>query len=99
MVSTQPAFESRCQLHLSEGSAMLRCGALANCSRYLGARVGSPKVAGLAQWQCRELVPLRRVFDSLDQLQLLEGNATCYCVALANCSRYLGARVGSLVYM
>lgn len=27
------------------------------------------KFAGLAQWQCRELVPLRRVFDSLDQLQ------------------------------
>jgi hypothetical protein len=26
--------------------------------------------AGLAQWQCRELVPLRRVFDSLDQLQV-----------------------------
>src|SRR5579859_6661759 len=26
--------------------------------------------AGLAQWQCRELVPLRRVFDSLDQLQI-----------------------------
>ena len=25
--------------------------------------------AGLAQWKCRELVPLRRVFDSLDQLQ------------------------------
>src|SRR5215831_20097446 len=29
------------------------------------------KFAGLAQWQCRELVPLRRVFDSLDQLQIL----------------------------
>jgi hypothetical protein len=28
------------------------------------------KFAGLAQWQCRELVPLRRVFDSLDQLQI-----------------------------
>src|SRR5215468_5009271 len=28
------------------------------------------KLAGLAQWQCRELVPLRRVFDSLDQLQI-----------------------------
>jgi hypothetical protein len=27
--------------------------------------------AGLAQWECRELVPLRRVFDSLDQLQVL----------------------------
>src|SRR5215469_1047811 len=27
-------------------------------------------LAGLAQWQCRELVPLRRVFDSPDQLQL-----------------------------
>jgi hypothetical protein len=26
--------------------------------------------AGLAQWECRELVPLRRVFDSLDQLQV-----------------------------
>src|ERR1700721_647960 len=26
--------------------------------------------AGLAQWECRELVPLRRVFDSLDQLQI-----------------------------
>src|SRR5262249_61299159 len=31
--------------------------------------------AGLAQWQCRELVPLRRVFDSLDQLHLYEGSA------------------------
>lgn len=28
------------------------------------------KFAGLAQWQCRELVPLRGVFDSLDQLQM-----------------------------
>src|SRR5258708_3501723 len=28
------------------------------------------KFAGLAQWKCRELVPLRRVFDSLDQLQI-----------------------------
>ena len=26
--------------------------------------------AGLAQWECRELVPLRRVFDSLNQLQI-----------------------------
>src|SRR5260370_27011374 len=25
---------------------------------------------GLAQWECRELVPLRRVFDSLDQLHI-----------------------------
>src|SRR5262249_34904602 len=33
------------------------------------------KFAGLAQWQCRELVPLRRVFDSLDQLHLYEGSA------------------------
>src|SRR5215471_3700146 len=33
------------------------------------------KFAGLAQWQCRELVPLRRVFDSLDQLHLYEGTA------------------------
>src|SRR5215469_11420745 len=33
--------------------------------------VPAPKFAGLAQWQCRELVPLRRVFDSLDQLQTL----------------------------
>src|SRR5258708_34107165 len=29
------------------------------------------ELAGLAQWECRELVPLRRVFDSLDQLQFL----------------------------
>ena len=29
------------------------------------------KFAGLAQWKCRELVPLRRVFDSLDQFQVL----------------------------
>src|SRR6185437_16049690 len=29
------------------------------------------KFAGLAQWECRELVPLGRVFDSLDQLQVL----------------------------
>ena len=29
--------------------------------------------AGLAQWECRELVPLRRVFDSLDQLQIFDG--------------------------
>ena len=28
------------------------------------------RFAGLAQWECRELVPLRRVFDSLDQLQI-----------------------------
>ena len=32
--------------------------------------VPAPEFAGLAQWQCRELVPLRRVFDSLDQLQI-----------------------------
>src|SRR5262249_26209817 len=35
--------------------------------------------AGLAQWQCRELVPLRRVFDSLDQLHLYEGSAVNRC--------------------
>jgi hypothetical protein len=32
--------------------------------------VPAPEFAGLAQWQCRELVPLGRVFDSLDQLQI-----------------------------
>jgi hypothetical protein len=28
------------------------------------------RFAGLAQLECRELVPLRRVFDSLDQLHI-----------------------------
>jgi conjugative relaxase-like TrwC/TraI family protein len=32
--------------------------------------VPAPRFAGLAQWKCREHVPLRRVFDSLDQLQI-----------------------------
>ena len=38
----------------------------------IGVRIAAPapKFAGLAQWQCRERVPLRRVFDSLDQLQI-----------------------------
>ena len=32
--------------------------------------VPAPRFSGLAQWKCRELVPLRRVFDLLDQLQI-----------------------------
>ena len=39
--------------------------------------------AGLAQWQCRELVPLRRVFDSLDQLQ----------ISMAGLAEWLGRRI------
>src|ERR1700757_147975 len=54
----------------------------ASRSGYEGSSPSSPAIAGMvwrlvpravccpAQWQCRELVPLRRVFDSLDQLQI-----------------------------
>ncbi len=127
-VSTEPAFDSRCQLHLYEGPATLHCGALANCSRSFGARVGSPKVAavadiqrhlpckqahaggnpassskfvmaGLAEWLRHWIVaPVTRVrFSHLAPIDLRAPQPKTGCYALANCSRLVGARVGSPV--
>ena len=35
--------------------------------------------AGLAQWECRELAPLRRVFDSLDHNSASGASPFCNC--------------------
>src|SRR5215469_17584006 len=77
-------FNSLHPFHLYEGSATLRCCALANCSRCRGARIGSPSFSsrGLTHDDASVLTK-RSGLDSRREFHLSEGSATLRCCALA----------------